>query len=89
MELLFTIALVAVLGFAFLGLLFKALIWIVVLPFKIGIWLLQGVIGIFVIVPLVLVGVCAASAAVPIVLGLLALPVIAVVAGLVALVKLF
>ena len=85
MELLGVVAVLAVVGLVVIGLL-KLLFWVLILPIKIGLWILKGFLGFVLLVPLFILWTCAASF-VPIVIGLLVLPVLAVVAGLVVLMR--
>ena len=87
MELVFFVALLAAAGLVALGLL-KLLLWMVVLPFKIGFWILQGVVTLVFLVPFLILSACAVSVVLPIVFGVIAIPVVAVVIAIVALVRL-
>ena len=84
LELLFIFGVLALLGALALGAL-KALMWLVILPFKVGFWLLQGVVGLIVIIPLAIVGICVLSAFFPLVLALIAVPVVLIIVGFCAL----
>ena len=86
MELFVVIAAIAFLGLMALGLL-KMLFWLLVLPFKIGALLLKGVFGLIFLIPLAIFGALAVSVVLPVFVGVLALPVLVVVAGVIALVK--
>jgi hypothetical protein len=88
LELLGLVALVVLLGAVAVGLL-KVLFWAILLPFKVGFWLLKGLVGLVVVVPLLLVALWAASAVLPIVLVVIAVPVIFVVGGVIALFRVF
>ena len=63
----------------------KVLFWLVILPFKLGFWLLKGVFALVFVVPLALLTVWALSAVFPVVLLVLLLPVLLVVGGVFAL----
>jgi hypothetical protein len=85
MELLGLVALLAVCGLVLIGLL-KLLVWVLILPVKIGFWLVKGFFGLLLLAPLFILWVCAASI-VPVVFGLLVLPVLAVVLGVIVLAR--
>jgi hypothetical protein len=85
-ELLLVIAAVVVLGVIAVGLL-KALFWFVLLPIKLGFWMLKGAFGLAFMVGLGLLCL-GALAFVPLVITVVALPVIAVVCGVIALIRL-
>jgi hypothetical protein len=77
LELLGLAALVFIIGALAIGLL-KLLVWLVLLPLKLGFWLLKGLIGLTIVVPLLILGVGVASAFVPLLLVFL-LPVLIIV----------
>ncbi|UCG51755.1 MAG: hypothetical protein JSW58_16540 [Candidatus Latescibacterota bacterium] len=77
------------LAVAFVVFLAKLLFSLLLLPIKLGFWLLKGALGLILLVPLVLISIGAASLVFPLVISLVALPVVAVVVGIVLLVKLF
>lgn len=85
MELLGLVALLALCGLFLIGL-FKLLFWVLVLPIKIGFWLVKGLLGLLLLVPLLVVCMCAASV-LPVFVGLLVIPVLVVVLGVVALAR--
>jgi len=87
MEFLGVIASLAILGMLVLGLL-KLAFWVLVIPFKIGFFLLKGLIGLVFFIPLVVLWACGISVVVPVLIGILALPALAVVFAVVALAKL-
>jgi hypothetical protein len=87
MELFLGLAVLAFVGLVALGLL-KMLIWLLVLPLQIAAWVLKGVLGLILLVPIAIIGICAASVVLPIAFGVLVLPVIFVVLGIIGLVKL-
>ena len=87
LELLGLVALIVILGAVAVACL-KVLFWLLVLPFKLGWWLLNGVFALVVIVPLVVLSVLVATAAIPVVILVAATPVLIVVGGLIVLVRL-
>ena len=83
-----------IIGFIFLVgalvvFLVKLLFSLVLLPIKLGFWLLKGLLALVFLVPIMLVSFGAVSIVVPIVLALAALPILIVVGGAVLLAKLF
>jgi hypothetical protein len=77
------------LAVAFVVFFVKLLFSLLILPIKLGFWLFKGALGLLLVVPIVLISVGAASLILPMVISLVALPVVAVVVGIVLLVKLF
>jgi hypothetical protein len=77
-----------ILGFLFLcgalliGL-FKLLIGLVLLPFKLGFWVLKGVLALLLLVPLIIIGMNVFALGIPILLVILVLPFLLLFAGLV------
>lgn len=88
LEILGLMALILILGAVALGVL-KVLFWLLVLPFKVGFWLLKGVFALVLIVPLTLLSLWAASAVLPVIVLAVALPVLLLIGGIVALVRVF
>jgi len=83
MELLFIFVVIALFGALLIGLL-KALVFLVVLPFKVAIWMAQGIIGLVLIIPLAIISFLVLASALPVIGLVLALPVL-LFAGIVAL----
>jgi len=69
-------------GMLLIGL-FKLLIGLVVLPFKLGLWVLKGVVALLLLVPLVIIGLNVVALGIPIVLAVLVLPFLLLLAGLI------
>jgi hypothetical protein len=88
LELLGLMALIVIIGAVAVGLL-KMLFWLLVLPFKLGFWLLKGVFALVFIVPLAVISLCVATAVLPAIALVIALPVFLLVGGLVVLVRAF
>jgi hypothetical protein len=65
------------------------LFWVLVLPFKLGFFLLKSVFALIVIVPLALISLCVATAVLPAIAFAIALPLLLFVGGVVVLVKAF
>ena len=85
--------LLTILGFLFLAgalvvVLVKLLVALVLVPFKIGFWLLKGLLVLLLVVPVIILSLGAASIAAPFVLAVLALPVLFIVGGVILLAKL-
>jgi hypothetical protein len=87
-ELLTLFGLVFLFG-AFVVFLAKLLFSLVLLPIKLGFWLLKGLLVLVLLVPVMLVSFGAVSVVVPVFFLLAALPVLMVVCGVVLLAKLF
>ena len=66
----------------------KLLFSLILLPFRLVGWLLHGVFGLLICIPLLILGIGAFSLAFPVVVLLCLLPAILLVAGLAALIKL-
>jgi hypothetical protein len=73
---------------AFVLFLAKLLFALVLLPIKLGFWLLKGLLALVILIPIMLVSFGAVSVVVPVALGLVALPILLVVGGAVLLAKL-
>lgn len=86
MELIVLLAAILLGGAILLGLL-KFLFWAVLLPFKAAFWVVKGIIGLVFLVPFVAIFACVLSTAVPVLLTLLALPIVLALAGVVALAR--
>ena len=86
MEFLIVIATLACLGLIALALL-KLCFWLLLLPLKIAACALTGFFGLIFLIPLAVLWAFAASFALPVFVGLLALPAICVVLGIIALVR--
>ncbi len=86
MEFLFVIVALAFLGVLAVGFL-KALLWLVVLPVKLGFWLVKGAFGFALMIVIGVLCVCAV-AILPVLVSVVAIPVIAVACGVIALIKL-
>ncbi|MEJ2722150.1 MAG: hypothetical protein P8181_13575 [bacterium] len=87
-ELLTLFGLLFLVG-AFVVFVAKLLFSLVLLPIKLGFWLLKGVVALIFLVPIIVISLSAASVVVPVVLALVALPVLLVVGAAVLLAKLF
>jgi len=87
-ELLTLFGLVFLCG-AFVIFLAKLLFSLVLLPIKLGFWLLKGLLALVLLVPILLISCGAVSVVVPVFLLLAALPILIVVGGVVLLAKLF
>ena len=85
-ELLVVIAGLFLIGALFIGML-KVLVWLIVLPIKLGFWILNGIFGLFVLVPVLLIAAWAISSLVPFLFLLVAIPLFCLAAGAVALLK--
>ncbi len=59
----------------FIGLSFKLLGWLLVLPIKILAWALQGLVGLVVLLPAVIIACCFLGIFVPVLLTIIAVPV--------------
>ena len=75
LELLVVIGAVLLVGTISIGLL-KLLLALFILPLKLGFWVLKGFLGIILFVPALLFSIWALSCVVPIVLAVIAVPVI-------------
>ena len=84
---LFTILATLLLVFAVAVVFFKVLIWLILLPVKMGFWLLKGLVAAVLFIPALIISIGAASIVLPIVASLIAVPVVFVVAGVVMLLK--
>ena len=80
-----------IIALAFLGVLavgfLKALFWLVVLPIKLGVWLVKGAFGFALMIVIGVLCVCVV-AVLPVLISVVALPVLAVACGVIALIKL-
>lgn len=88
LELLGLMALILIVGALAAGLL-KLLFCLLVLPIKLGFWMLKGVVALVFIVPLAIISLCVASTVLPVVAFAIALPITLVAGGVVLLVKVF
>jgi hypothetical protein len=86
-ELLLVLGFLALGGILLIGLI-KLLLGLVLLPIKLGFWVLKGVLALVLLVPLVIIGVNVFAAGIPIVLFILALPLLLLFAGVLLLLKL-
>lgn len=69
-------AFVIILGICvFIGLSFQLFGWLLVLPFKIFAWTLQGLVGLVVVLPAVIIACCFLGILVPVLLTIIAIPV--------------
>lgn len=69
-------AFVIILGICvFIGLSFQLFGWFLVLPFKIFAWTLQGLVGLVVVLPAVIIACCFLGILVPVLLTIIAIPV--------------
>ena len=69
-------AFVIILGICvFIGLSFKLLGGLLVLPFKILVWTLQGLVGLVVVVPAIIIACCFLGILAPVLLAIIAVPV--------------
>jgi len=87
-ECLVLIGLIVLFG-AFVVFLAKLLLSLVLLPIKLGFWLLKGIFALVLVIPVLLLCFGAVSAVVPFVMVVLALPILIVVGAVVLLAKLF
>ncbi|UCH83590.1 MAG: hypothetical protein JSW50_14230 [Candidatus Latescibacterota bacterium] len=87
-ECLILIGLIFFFG-AFIAFLIKLLFSLVLLPIKLGLWLLKGLLALVLLIPILLISFGAVSAIIPFILAVLALPILIVVGGAVLLAKLF
>jgi len=58
-----------------ISLAFKLLGWLIIVPFKIGVWMLQGLVGLVLLVPVVIIACCFLGIVVPVLLAIVAIPV--------------
>jgi hypothetical protein len=80
-ELLVLVGILALCGALLIGL-FKLLIGLIVLPFKLGFWILKGVLALILLVLLFVIGLNVVCAGIPILLFVLVLPFLLLFAGL-------
>jgi hypothetical protein len=80
---------ILIIGIALLAMAGKLFLALVILPFKLGFCVLKGLLGLVLIVPLALVSICAFSVGFPVVLFILALPLIIIGVGIALLFRLF
>ena len=66
---------------AIAGGLLKLLFSLILLPFKLGLWIVKGVFAVLIVIPAVILAVCALSAVLPVVLVVIAVPFLCVVAA--------
>ena len=74
---------------AFVVFLAKLFFALVLLPIKLGFWLVKGLLALVILIPVLLISFGTVSVVVPIVLAIAALPILIVVGGAVLLAKLF
>lgn len=86
-ELLTIFGLVFLIG-AFVVFLAKLLFALVLLPIKLGFWLVKGLLALVILIPILLISFGAVSVVVPFIFGLAVLPILIVVGGVVFLAKL-
>jgi len=85
-DLLFVILALVVGGALLIGLL-KLLVAVALIPLKLAWWMVKGVVGLVLIIPLTLIAISLVATGLPVILFVLVLPLLLGVAGLVALVR--
>ncbi|MFQ5510244.1 MAG: hypothetical protein ACE5EO_00190 [Candidatus Krumholzibacteriia bacterium] len=78
LEFLVVVGLIFLAGAMFIGLL-KFLFWLVVLPLKLGWWVVKGAVGLVLLIPAAIVAAWAVSSVLPLVLAVVAIPVLVLV----------
>lgn len=86
LEFLLFLGALFLLGAVVIGL-FKLLFALLVLPFKLGLWIFKGVFGLLLIIPALILSVAAASVVLPLTVAFIAVPLAAVAFGVVCLLK--
>ena len=86
--------LLTVLGVFFLvgALLFvclKVLCWVVVLPIKLGLFLVQGLLALVLFIPALIISIVAAAFILPVFLSVIVVPVVFAIAGIAVLLRFF
>ena len=66
---------------------FKMLFWLILLPVKLGFFIVKGLLALLLFIPALIICIGAASIVVPIIVSVIAVPVIFVIAGIVMLFK--
>jgi hypothetical protein len=80
---------ILVMGIALLAIVGKLVLALVVLPFKLCFWVFKGLLGLILVVPLAIISICAFSVGFPVILFILALPLILLGVGIALLFKVF
>ena len=87
LEILMLVGFLVLCGALLIGL-FKLLIGLVLLPFKLGLWALKGVLALLILIPLLIIGMNVFALGIPILLVIIVLPFLLLFAGLVFLCRL-
>ena len=85
-ELFVVLAGLLLFGAIFIGML-KLLVWLIILPIKLGFWIFKGIFALFLLVPVLLIAAWAISNVVPFLFLVVAVPLFCLAAGAVALLK--
>jgi hypothetical protein len=84
LELLIVLGSIFLVGAIVIGVL-KLLVWLLVLPIKLGFWIVKGVLGLIFLIPAVIIAAWAVSSVLPFVFAVIVIPVLFVVLAVVAL----